>query len=345
MKVLLFFSGTESFSKSFYKGFTDNQCDVKLVDYNEFNSNFRNRFYETSILIPRKFRTIIEKDFLSVIQKKYLEIVQNEKPNLVLIYNDQMVEASTVREIKRFAKVAVYLADSPFFLQRREHILPMLHEADHIFVPDSFWIQQLNTIGLENTSYLLGGYSNEDEKEISISEDEKKKYTSDLFYLGSTYRDTWGYKRALFLSKFVNADIKIYGPRNWEYWFTYFPDLKEKMILGDRLDPLTVQKMMKCCKLYPVDSNPGIINGLHVRIFDSIAAGLLPLVEYKTDLLTAFPGFEIPVIHNYNDIPEIVKHILSDDNKRICLVKSLQDYIREEYNPMKVVSEILRKVF
>jgi hypothetical protein len=287
----------------------------------------------------------VERGYLFSIQKKYLEIFHREQPDLVFIYNDQMVEASTVKEFRKTAKVAVYLADSPFFLQRREHILPMLLETDHIFAPDSFWIEQLKAIGLKNVSFLLGGYCTEDEREVIISEEEKLKYTSDLFYLGSAYNDTWGYKRALFLSKFVGTDIKIYGPPDWKYWFTYFPELEAKMVLGDRISSGTLQKKMRCCKLYPVDSNPGIINGLHVRIFDAIASGLMPLVEYKKDLETAFPGFEIPVIRNYNDIPELVKECLADDNKRIALIKSLQIYLKEFYNPKRVVFQLLEKVY
>jgi hypothetical protein len=345
MKVLLFFSGKDSLSKSFHKGFMDNSCEVKIINFLEFHTDFRNTLYERSILFPRKYRTLIEKDYLTSIQKKYLEVIEKEQPELVFIYNDQMVRASTVKEIKKKAKVAVYLADNPFFLQRREHILPMLIEADHVFAPDSFWIEQLKAIGLKNVSFLLGGYDPEDEEEIIISEEERLRYNSDLFYIGSTYNDSWGYKRALFLSKFAGTDIKIYGPANWKYWFAYFPELESKMVLGERISTPTVQKIMKCCKLYPVDSNPGIINGLHVRIFDSIASGLLPLVEYKKDLETAFPGFKIPVIRNYNDIKELVKKCLADDNKRITLVKDLQEYLKECYNPEKVVSQVLESIY
>lgn len=343
MKVLLFFSGKDTLSKSFYKGFIDRSCEVEIINFQEFHTDFRNTLYERSLLMPKRYRKRIEKDYLSSIQKKYLDVVEKEHPDLVLIYNDQMVQASTAKEIRKNAKIAVYLADSPFFLQRREHILPMLFETDHIFAPDSFWIEQLKSIGLKNVSFLLGGYYPEEE-EITISEEEKLRYTSDLFYLGSAYPDSWGYKRALFLSKFVQTDIKIYGPPNWEYWFTYFPELRNKMVLGERLSISTVQKIMKCCKLYPVDSNPGIINGLHVRIFDSIKLGLLPLVEYKRDLEFAFPGFEIPVIENYNIINEIVIKNLADDFKRLSLIKSLQEYLNDYYNPVRVVSELLDKL-
>lgn len=345
MKVLLFFSGKDSLSRSFYKGFVDNSFDVKIINFQDFQNDFRNTLYERSILIPKKYRKIIEKDYFSSIQKKYLEIVQREQPDLVLIYNDQMVEASTVKEIRNKARVGVYLADSPFFLQRREHILPMLFETDHVFAPDSFWIEQLKAIGLRNASFLLGGYYPEDDRDIIISDEDRLTFTSDLFYLGSAYNDSWGYKRALFLSKFVGTDIKIYGPPNWEYWFTYFPELKTKMVLGERISSATVMKIMKCCKLYPVDSNPGIINGLHVRVLDSIAAGLLPLVENKKDLETAFPGFDIPVIRNYNDIPNLVNKLLDDDNKRINLIGHLQEYLKEFYNPGKVVSQLLEKIY
>ncbi len=341
----MFFSGKDSLSQSFSKGFNDNGWETKYVNYTEFNSDFQNTLFETSNLFPSKYRLKVEQKYRTAIQKKYLEIVKTEKPDLVFIYNDQMVEAPTIKEIKKKSKVAVYLADSPFFLQRREHILPMLFEVDHVYAPDTFWIEQLKLIGIKNLSFLIGGYHVEKENEIVISEEEKKKFSADLFFIGSTYKDSWGYKRALFLSKFTNHDIKIYGPPDWKYWFKYFPGLQDKMILGQRVDFITLQKMMKCCKFYPIDSNPGLINGLHIRIFDSIASGLMPIIENKKDIALAFPGFDIPIIDDYEKIPTVIQKNLENDHLRINKVDQLQSYLKEKYAPKIVVSILLKKLY
>jgi spore maturation protein CgeB len=345
VKVLLFFSGQDSLSKSFKKGFIENSWDVKLYNYQEFNGDIKNIFYERSILFPKKLRRVVEKEYLDSIQEKYIEVVVIEKPDLVLIYNDQMVEASTIRKIRKISKVAVYLADSPFFLQRREHILPMLFEIDHLFAPDTFWIEQLKSIGIGHSSFLIGGYNLEDETISKLSEEDILNYSSDLFFLGSPYNDSWGYKRALFLSKFSKMNIKIYGPKGWEYWFRYFPELEGKMVLGERISFSVLQKLMRCSKIYPVDANPGIINGLHIRIFDSIASGMLPLVEYKKDLERAFPGYEIPVIKDYSEITGIVNKLLENDSKRVELVNRLQLQLKETYSPQKVVLNLLKALF
>ena len=345
MKVLLFFSGEDSLSKSFTKGFIENSWDVSLYNYINFNTNIKNVLYERSILLPAKTRRIIENTYLHSIQEKYLKIVRSEKPDLVLIYNDQMVDASTVREISKTSKVAVYLADNPFFLQRREHLLPMLLETNHLFAPDSFWLEQLKSVGISNSSYLIGGYNLEEDFSPEISREDLMKYSCDLFFLGSPYQDTWGYKRALFLSKFVKMNIRIYGPGSWKYWFRYFPELEDKMVLGERISFQVLQKMLKCSKIYPIDANPGVINGLHIRIFDSIAAGILPLVEYKKDIETAFPGYEIPVIKSYNEIPNLVSKWLNDDMKRLDLVARLQLHLKENYSPKFVVSKLIAKIY
>lgn len=345
MKVLLFFSGEDSLSKSFKKGFIDNSWNVSIYNYIDFNIGIKNTLYERSILLPSKQRRFVENNYLISIQKRYLEIVRIEKPDLVLIYNDQMVEASTVREIKKISKVAVYLADNPFFLQRREHLFPMLLETNHLFAPDSFWLQQLKAIGISESSYLIGGYNLEDDQTDQISSEDSINYSCDLFFLGSPYNDSWGYKRALFLSKFAKMNIKIYGPESWKYWFRYFPELERKMILGNRISFPVLQKMMKCGKIYPIDANPGVINGLHIRIFDSIAAGLLPMIEYKKDIETAFPGIGMPVIKTYDEIPELVEKWLNDDIKRIDLVNRLQAHLKEYFSPKFVVSNLLKEIF
>ena len=49
------------------------------------------------------------------------------------------------------------MGDSPFYTPQNNYYLACLSYADLILSPDSFWSQQLCTIGLNNTMYFMPG--------------------------------------------------------------------------------------------------------------------------------------------------------------------------------------------
>ena len=49
------------------------------------------------------------------------------------------------------------MGDSPFYTPQNNYYLTCLSHADLILSPDSFWNQQLNTIGLNRTMYFIPG--------------------------------------------------------------------------------------------------------------------------------------------------------------------------------------------
>ena len=75
----------------------------------------------------------------------------------------------------------------------------------------------------------------------------------------------------------LDLDLKIYG-MGWEMWFDYFPKLEEKYVeLKKPLSFEEVNIITNCGKIYPIDANPGLLNGIHIRIFDTIGSGILPI--------------------------------------------------------------------
>jgi hypothetical protein len=258
-----------------------------------------------------------------------------------------MLEAETVIEIKKTdCKVAVFLADSPFFLNRRDHILKMLMNADHIFAPDTYWLEQLNVLGINKTTFHLPGYDQSSFNVKKITTEEKNRYSHDIFYLGSTYKNIWGYKRALFLNFLTDFDFRFYGPPDWNIWFDDFPRLKDHFVpLTSRFTEQEVNTVASLNKIYPVDANPGLINGIHIRILECICMGILPVAEYRKDAETIFGNAGVTFIHNYSDTNEIIAGILKNDELRVNTLKKLQDLVNENYTTSKSVEVIFNKIF
>lgn len=333
MKILLFFSGQSSLSHIFKQIFSLRSSEFEVVNYLDFLPNYYHRLHDTSGKMPGIIEKRIRKSYLKQIQLKYIEIIKSKKPDLVFIYNDQMLCAETLDRVNTNIKIGVFLADSPLFLQKRAHIIGLIRRADVVFAPDTYWLEQCKMLGVKKTAYLIPGYNEQDHFKISPTIDQSKKYRSDVFFMGSPYVDNWGYKRALFLSKFCGFNFYFLGPEYWKKWFVHFPELRDKWICKTgHLPDDELNLMMNCAKIIPVDANPGIINGLHIRVFDTIASGVLPLVEYRKDLDEIFKDTGLDFIKSYNDIPELASNFIKHDFERSVLVEKLQKTVLQKYN-------------
>ena len=341
MKILLFFPDNYSLGKTFSEGFEYFNCDLKTINFTDFFAKWQNYFILKASGIPRKIQKCWFLPYLNKINKCYLRVVKKEKPDLLIVYNDQYLLPDTAKEIKKICPIFNYLGDNPLYIERRPFNVATLFEMNHVFTPDSFWVEQIKQIGFEKISTLYLGYSRNLNFSFEPSEYDLKKYGCDLLMIGRTYRSSWGYKRALFYNQFTDLDIKIYG-NGWDIWFDHFPKLKDKVYhINKPLSFEMVNLLCACSKIYPTDANPSLIYGLHIRIFDAIGSGILPLVEYRKDIDSVFNGVYIPVIKNYRNSKDIAKYYLRNERERKEIVAELKGYLDKNITPIQAAAKIL----
>lgn len=346
MKIVLISLKAYTLTSLVVQGFESLGWSVIVIDPNDYSSRFQKRRTRLYSRLPVKYFGKALSKIQANLNSKYLEIIEKEKPELVIAYNDMQLLPETAIKIKETSKLVFYLGDSPYFVHKRSYNLPTFLQADYIFAPDTFWIEQLKVIGIKNIDYLLWGYSKKTNFITEITEDEKKQFANDVVYVGRNYHDTWGYKKALLFSKLTEFDLRIYGDSSWVKWFSYFPQLKNKVVL--RKKPLTfneVNCVYNCSKITVVDGNPGILNGIHLRVLESIGSGILPIVEYRKDIPLIFGSIKIPVINDYSEVADVVKYYLENENERKILSNSLLQYVNANYTPEIAAKYILQKCF
>ena len=270
------------------------------------------------------------------------------KPDLILIYNSSMLLPSTIEILRKKATVLFFLGDSPFYTHQNDYYLPCLTHSDLILSPDTFWAEQLNTLGITQTMYFVPSPDESSYFKLENKEDIISANSSEILYVGSCYLTSWGYKKALLMSKFTGFSFQLYGNRAWKRWFQFFPELESVFNESDFIPVTTLNQMFNAARLIPVDGNPGIINGYHIRLFEVLSAGALPLVEYRHDikknLFGKFIG-DLPVIYDYNKAKEVATHFLRNDSERQELVSAMFRYIKDEYSPRLNAERIVEKLY
>ena len=153
--------------------------------------------------------------------------------------------------------------------------------------------------------------------------------------MGSCYLNSWGYKKAMLMNSFTGFNFRLYGNSAWRRWFSFFPALKSVYTESGFIPQERLNMMYNRTRLIPVDGNPGIINGIHLRMFEALAAGALPLIEYRKDVDTVlFRGFgeELPVIRDYRNAAQIASAYLKHERERAELVSAMNAFLNREYS-------------
>jgi hypothetical protein len=278
------------------------------------------------------------------INTRFLQEFRHEEPDLVFVYNNEMLLPSTIQKMKKTATIVFFLADTPFFTPTNNYFLTLLTMGDLVLVPDSFWVQQMRTVGIRNSFYFIPGIDDSSYNDHPDHELLEKVQQREVLYCGMSYVNSWGFKKALFMSKFTQFDLVIYGDKHWKKWFHFFPDLEAVYHESGFIPTALLNAMFNKTKLMPVDGNPAILNGFHLRMFEALSAGVLPLIEYRKDIEERiFNGLDlkIPVIRTYDKSAEVAEQYLNDESLRLSTVSAMKDHILSNYNAEKNADRLL----
>lgn len=333
-----------SITNSIVEGFRNfPEWQVEVLDYEDFFNKKINRFVSKLESLPNKIKGIWKDHYLDHINKMYIKFYNQYDPDLIFIYNNQYLYPETLKLFKNKSKIAFILGDNPLYTPTSYYNLDILFRADYIICPDTFWKQQLDMLGIKHIHFDCFSFDSSIYYPLNPSEQDISRYKSDIVYVGSAHISNWGYKRFHFLSQFQALDLKAYmnGNGYQRRWKPFFPELQNKVIPHDRYDSSFNNMVYNCSKVSPVELVPSLFNGVHVRIFDILGAGIFPLCEYSNDLDIVFSGLDFPVIHNYSKASQIAHDIINDDNYRIGIVTRLRSEIIEKYKPSKVIGRLL----
>lgn len=319
--------------------------ELTAVDYQDFFTPRTNNWYNNYSALPKKIRNVWERPYVEKTNARYLEIFESVKPDLVFIYNNQLVLPDLLEKFKKTARIAFMLGDNPLYTPTSIYNLHILFYADYVISPDSMWRDQLTRMGVPNVVFDCFGFNSAVYYPMRVPEEERKQYQSDFIYVGSASKTNWGYKRMLFLHLFRDFDLRAYISGDMDRWLDFFPDLRPKIIAHDRFDAGFNNRVYNCSKIAPVEQVPSLFTGIHVRVFDILGAGILPLCEYSADLVTLFEGVEVPVIKNYPEGQEMARFWLENESKRLACVEAMRRRVLERYTPALVIQRMTDHIF
>jgi spore maturation protein CgeB len=259
-------------------------------------------------------------------------------PELIIVMKGLEIQNSTIEYIKqKFNRATlvnwffdIYLFDKPIW--KEESYFDTINLYDYFICAHRGVATELQNIGFDNAVFVEEGCSQYFNNEVYLNNFQRKKYTSEVIFIGSLGLSLHHKNRIPTLVKIIENgfDLKIYGdivckPHN-------IPKELRKCHTGQKIINETHSAACQCASVViGLDVDNKIDKGYSARLFRVLCAGGLYLSEYVVGMEDSFiinkkdekitDNQDFIVFYDDEDLISKLDFILS--NKNIC------DKIRE----------------
>lgn len=296
-----FFGYNESIRRAFVAlGYDTNvmEYDEPVHPFNRKNKILRKLFPHSGWL-RRKSRRLFNASVAACFEAY--------RPDLVFIYNGDILEKETVRRFKQQSKVAVWMLDGAF---RHPDSVAIAPDADIYFCFEKSDVDKLNALGI-NACFLPQGYDPAVYYPVPGTKD------IDVLFVGALYRYP---KRIRLLKSLVRAlgdtcTIRIYGPykpfeKNPLKWL--FRE-KRDVFINRSIPPEEVNRLYNRARLCVNIHHAQSVEGANPKVFEISGAGTFQLVDYNAFIAGIYPGGEAALFRTDEEFIRMAKQFLAAD--------------------------------
>lgn len=290
----------EAFTDYIEKALKESDCTTLFFENRDF-------------ILPGRIRErvkYLQKFDLKRLNKRLLGIAKHFRPDLFLEQGGWNVLPDTVDAMKtRGIKTVLWVNDVPW---RFEPIKIVAPHYDFVFAAGTETIEILETYNIENLNWLPFACDPDFHKPIALTLAEKKRYGSDICFVGSGSPLLYSGRRNI-LENLADFDLGIWGPG----WDTVPPESPlKRAIKGGHTRPAewikiySASKISICIHYHDPEGNIPCHQAAP-RVYEALACGAFLLVDRQRDVLSLFkPGEDLAVFDDVRELRELVTYYL-----------------------------------
>lgn len=273
------------------------------------------------------------------INEMLIEAVSGYKPDVLLVLLGENIQPRTIEKINQAGVITVnWVFDTLLFPYRRDYLRNVSCVYDYIFIIDSLDILKFIDIKAKHIESLPLGCSPRVHRRVDLSEEEFKKFGSDVAFVG-----TLSPQRQKMLESLNDFDLKI-----WGHWQKKSPLLgenyKEQDIYGEGAAKIyNASKItIDIHNLYGLEKE---IFNVTPRVFEVPACGGFLLTNYVPQLNEFYKvGEEIIAYKNIEELKDLVRYYLQHDRERKEIAQRAYQRARQEHTYAKRLERLLNAV-
>ena len=309
--------------------FTEMGHDADLFTYNDERISSRFPF------LRKIERAIVGKDLI----KK----ISDFRPQFILVIKGDRIPLKIIREIKgKFQlPVANYWTDDPDAIDVSQKISPAY---DYFFTNDPDAVQVHKESGCPQARFLSFGFLPHLHKKIQLSEEEYKKYGSDVCFAGTVSEG-----RIKVLEALSDFNLKVWSPRFVYSFKEEYQIEKNKLPSSSPLYSKFTDRAVWNEELVKVYNASKIVLNIHspqtvpiMRDFEVTGCGAFLMTDDARSLETMFnPGEEIIFYKNIQELKDLVKFYLSHSSEREEIARKGNLRAHQDHTYAKRMEELI----
>jgi len=277
-------------------------------------------FEDRQYALPGRLRQrvpFLQRWDLQRINQRLIAIARESQADLTLVTGGHRILAETVQSLNdRGAVTALWTTDPP--LEFGE-ILRAAPYYSHIFCQGTEANEIIAAKGVHRSAWLPMGCDPARHHAVSLTPEEKKRYSYDVVFVGSYYPE-----RAALFEKLTDFDLAIWGP-GWESLQAGSPLVK--FIQGAHTTPDEWLKIYSASRIVLATHYRDPLGQIPVyqaspRVFEAMACGTFVLCDRQRDVLELFrDGEHLVFFSDGSDLVEKVCHYLEHPKERRTIAR------------------------
>jgi len=288
-------------------------------------------------------RDSLENQYVELLSQSVLEGI-NEKPIDILICLAQApMSPKVLTELRQRGVITVmwFVEDCSRF-QTWKYLAPYF---DYMFIIQKEpYIKQVLGAGAGRVIYLPVGCDPDIHRPVELSEEDRKRYGSDISFLGAGYNN----RRHLF-AHLANRNFKIWGTE----WPDCTPFNKLVQEQGRRIEPEEYNKIFNASpvnlNLHSSAERDGVEpfgDFVNPRTFELAAAGAFQLVDERSLLGEQFViGAEAAVFHDGGEMQDKIDYYLARPEERCAIISAARKRALGEHTYQHRLKTMLEYIY
>ena len=315
--------------------------DYRKVAYGSLYTDFLQRF-----VLGRIAFKVFQREAIKGMNAKLINLARSFNPDLVIVQKGEIILPGSIREINNTlkARTVVWHADSPFSaLTSSSNIILGLPEYDLCFVFDPYYIPGMMRAGAKRAEYLPFACDPDVHRTISLTEEERLTYGSDIVFIGTCQNMTNPRRREI-LRSLSDLDLKIWG----QGWEALKRSNLRKRTMGRPVYGEEMVKVLNASRIAINIHHGQSVTGVNMRTFETPACGCFLLTDEIAELSKFFkPDEEVVCYKHVSDLREKLVYYLEHPDEREEIARKGQEKARENHTyiqRMRRLFEIVAEV-
>jgi spore maturation protein CgeB len=268
---------------------------------------------------------------MRLINDQLLEKARAIKPDIFITYPGERIYPQTVRHLSERLNIRTVLwLGRDVVFERTPNVVESFPYYDFVFTIDPPAVKKYKDHGARRVYYLPLGCYPSTHKTLALTEEDKKRYSAPVAFVGQLFDD-----RPEFLCQLASAKVNF-----WTHWWTNGMKRKYPQLTPFYRGEARGMSMIKV--LNGADIILNVHRAHNMRTFEAAGCAAFQLTEYKKDIGRMFKiGDEIEVYYDMNDLRRKIEYYLVHPDERADMARKAQRRAYAEHTYHQRFEEML----